>query len=792
MNNITLGGCSPTPLASYLKALGILRLLSAKYPEIRGFWSGERFVLRTKLDRKAIEYFFLNEYEPTALVTPWNGRGGFLEGDDEDGEESSRAGAQMVRAFSSKTVANRFHPLARILRSISGINVVGNLNTARAELKRLKVNEKIKGKDNLSDDEKNAISRQDALVKNIKGHLLQELRNSLPDDVLSWFDTCLALVTDQSSGEKKSVPSPLLGAGGLDGSMDFGVNYLKRINDVFEPDTGRPRESAQEWLNNALLGNLTDSLYSVSAQDKKKVSVGQFSPSDAGGYNADNGFAGEALLNPWNTILQLEGAVLFAASTVRRLEGDSDIYSSLPFTVAPIAIGETVALSDEVPRGAKRRTAEMWLPLWSQPASCRELEAVLREGRITLHGLSVTNGFDCVRAVTSLGFSRGIEQFQRFVFLKRSGDAFFALDKGRFSVRSSAYSNLVEELEGHDHFLSHLHAFVRSKTNSGEWKASARLRSMAKRLDDLLVHALQRDDKRALLEALILLGEIHSSIAFGTTAREKVPPVPRLSKQWAQKADDGTPAFSIAKALAGLHGTSDKSLPLCAQFFPMHPRLSRWKADTDKDKSIKDDPYKGLRICTGTAGSLPHLLRDLLDRRLLLAGKLEMKDKPLDSPAGATLDDVAAFLQNDSMDRRIATLLPGLSLCSVPEEDDRSSGDDSLPAAFALLKLCFTPDSILRSLGVVGQDEHLPVPEGVLAQLGSGHEPDRAIRTAWRRLHASGLNPVFSPGALPSLAGLLPQRVAAALLIPLRYGAYGRLARSVLKKANDSAGNPAA
>jgi CRISPR-associated protein Csx17 len=795
MNEITLGGCSPTPLASYLKALGVLRLLSAKYPEIRGFWSDERFVLRTKLDREAIEYFFLEEYEPTALVTPWNGRGGFLEGDDEDGEESSRAGAQMVRAFSSKTVANRFHPLARILRSISDINVVGNLNIARAELKRLKVNEKTKGKDNLSDDEKNAISRQDALVKTIKGHLLQELRNSLPDDVLSWFDTCLALVTDPSTGGKKSAPSPLLGAGGLDGSMDFGVNYLKRINDVFEPGTGRPRESAREWLNNALWGELTGSLYSVSAQDKKKVSVGQFSPSDAGGYNAENGFSGEALLNPWNTILQLEGATLFAASTVRRLEGDGDIYSSLPFTVAPVAIGETVALSDEVPKGAKRRTAEMWLPLWSRPTTCRELEGVLREGRMTLHGHSVTKGFDCVRAVTSLGSSRGIEQFQRFVFLKRSGDAFFALDKGRFSVRSSAYSNLVEELEGSDHFLSKLHTFVRSKTNSGEWKASARLRSMAKRLDNLLVHALQRDDKRALLEALILLGEIQSSIASGTAARQEVPPVPRLSELWVQKVDDGTPAYRIACALAGMRSGDKLPLPLRAQLFPVHPDLPRWKSDTDKDKDLNDDQYKGIRLHTSTSGSLPHMLRNLLDRRLFLAEKLEMKDKPLDSQAGAMLDDVAGFLQNDRIDRRVAALLPGLSLCDVPREDDRSSGDGSLPPAFALLKLCFTPDSILRNLQVLEQDGHVPVPPGIITKLASGYDPDRVVLTAWRRLHASGLNPVFSPDTLPSLGGLSPQRVAAALLIPLRYGAYGRLVRSVLKISNDSAdsaGNPAA
>ncbi len=778
---IDLDGCSPTPLANYLKALGVLRLLSEQKAELscRAYWRNGTFLLQSpsftgqkEHDRETIRKFFLLEYKPSALVTPWNGRGGFLEGDEEEGVESSRAGAQMVRMFSGETVASRFYPLARILNSIADVGVVGYLNTARAELKRLKAIEKAKGKKNLSDDEKETISRQDAMVKSIKGELLQELRNSLPDDVLSWFDTCLALVTDQSSGGKKSAPSPLLGAGGLDGSMDFGVNYLKRLNDVFEPDTGLPRKNAQEWLNNALFGELTSSLYSTSAQDKKKVSVGQFSPSDAGGYNADNGFTGESLLNPWNTILQLEGAVLFAASTVRRLEGSGDIYSSLPFTVAPAAIGEAVALSDEAPKGAKRRTAEMWLPLWSQPATGRELEAVLREGRITLHGHSVTNGFDCVRALASLGSSRGIEQFQRFAFLKRSGDAFFALDQGRFRVRNSVYSSLVEELDGRDHFLSRLHAFVRSKTPSGEWKASVKLRSLTNQLDNHLVRVLRTDDRKDLLKLLDLLGEIQFALSNSAKAGDAVRPIPRLSEQWVATADDGTPAFRIAKALAGLRGVGEEPLPLRAQLFPVQRKYNRWMTPDANEKA---------RIYTGRKGRLIDTLRTLLERRLWLAEKLEMRDKPLDSAAGVTLEDINAFLRDDGMDERIATLLPGLCLCNIPEDTDKGAGTGTVPAAFAMMKLSLTPDRTLRSLGLLRENNRLPVPAGMLAQLSAGNHDNRAVQIAWRRLRASGVAPIVSLDALPGEDSLSPLRASAALLIPLRYGATGTLARSVLK-----------
>ena len=69
-----LEGCAPRPLASYLKALGVLRLVSAQIdPEARGRWHRERFELITKLDREALERFFLTSYQPTPILSPWNG-----------------------------------------------------------------------------------------------------------------------------------------------------------------------------------------------------------------------------------------------------------------------------------------------------------------------------------------------------------------------------------------------------------------------------------------------------------------------------------------------------------------------------------------------------------------------------------------------------------------------------------------------------------------------------------------------------------------------------------------------
>lgn len=796
MNEIILAGCTPAPLANYLKALGVLRLLAEQDAgfSCKGLWRDGTFVLQSPQftgqidhDRNLLGQFFLDKYQPSALVTPWNGRGGFLEGDD-DGEESSRAGAQMVKLFTSDATTERFMNLSNALRAIASIESVGALNSSRSKLKQLKTNEKAKGKKSLTDGEKEEITQQERLVKETKSSLLQELRNHLPDEVLDWFDTCLALTKDSNDPQSiKSVPAPLLGAGGLDGSMDFGVNYLKRINDIFDPQIGAPRAEATRWLGNALFDDAVNGLISISPQDKKKVSVGQFNPSGAGGSNASQGFAGSPFLNPWDTLLQLEGAVLFSASVVRRLEGSGNIYASLPFTVAPRAVGDAFSVSDESPKGAKRRTAELWLPLWDQPATYAELKGIFKEGRITLHGKPVTDGFNFVRALSELGANRGLTSFHRTAFLKRSGDAFFALDLGRFEVKESPYASLIEELDGKSGFLSKLHRFVRSKTPSGEWRASTALRSLTSRLDASLAQTLTSADRDSVQASLLLLGEIQSALANSKKAVESMPPIPRLSEHWAQMADDGTPAFRIARALAGLKGMADTPLPLRSQLFPVHPRFNNWMEDARKAKGSGNDPACRVRICIGQKGYLPDTLYTLLARRSWLAEQFGMKDRPLDSPAGATLDDIAAFLRSDAMDRRIAELLPGLCLCDIPRDVERSAGHDVVPAAFALLKLCLTPESTLRALHVLGKDDRLPTPPGLLAQLVAGNANNKAVRTAWRRLRASGLNPVFESKALPSLGDVSPRRIAAALLIPLRYGATGALTRSVLHTAKAEA-----
>ena len=56
-----LDGCAPAPLAHYLKALGILRLVAEQADrDARSWWAGDDFRLATRLGREELEAFFLH------------------------------------------------------------------------------------------------------------------------------------------------------------------------------------------------------------------------------------------------------------------------------------------------------------------------------------------------------------------------------------------------------------------------------------------------------------------------------------------------------------------------------------------------------------------------------------------------------------------------------------------------------------------------------------------------------------------------------------------------------------
>lgn len=744
MNQIALGGCTATPLAGYLKALGVLRLLSAKYPETRGAWRGDRFVLTTSLDREGVEQFFLNDYAPTPIISPWSGRAGFLEGDD--GQPSKRKGAVILGRIEA-AAGRRFQQYRRVVSAIRTVPVIQQLDQARASRKRLEALKKSKQFNQTIADQLSEIKRREEDLKNI---LLRAVRSELDDASLPWIDSCFAL-----SGEDRA-PGPLLGSGGNEGSMDFSINHIGYLLELIDEHSDEPTALARRLIANSLFAN-------NCARDSAS-NIGFLDTLASGGANMAAGFEGGSTGNVWDSVLAMEGAILFASLTTRRLESAAFGRPSFPFAVAASFAGHGGLAPKESAR------PELWLPVWSNPATTTEIAVLLAEGRITKGRREARSGMDVLQAIASLGTDRGITAFNRFGFYERRGLGYYiATHLGHFEVTEVATDSwMISDLRQHS-WLDTFRSFA-----TGD-NTPTRFATLHKRLEDgLFAFARERPGKAGGQALLSLLGEIQAALASSSKAREAVRPLPRLSERWVIAADDNTPGFRIAKAVAGLRGLDKESLPISAQLSPVHRRFDQW---------LTPDAGEKYRVFDGIQGNLVSAFPILLGRRLWLAERLGMPDKPLGSPAGATLDDIAAFLRDDRMDTLISTLLAGLALCDIPQDIDRGAGDGAVvPAAFALMKLALTPERTLRSFGALTEGQRLPIPHGMLAQLAAGNHGNRAVVSAWRRLRSSGLSPAFTSSTLPTLAGINPKRAAAALLIPLRFGATAALTRAVLKR----------
>ncbi len=761
VEEVALEGCIPTPLASYLKALGVLRLVGEQAdPDALGWWDDRGFRLSSRLGGEALIDFFLTHYRPSPVLAPWNSGSGFYpdkmsarKGDSQEGP----LGIDPIR-FSE---APRFAPLrdtiAEIRSCLKGLGLAEGMEPER------------------------------------KDDLLQRLRGELNDDALAWLDAAV-LVADGASRYP-----PLLGTGGNDGRLDFTNNFLQRLAGLFDLATGDPKSGTEALLRGALFGESVPHLGSFA--------IGQFAPSGLGGMNSGTGFSGGGVVNPWDFVLMLEGAVLFAASTARRLESTGPGRMAYPFTVRPTGAGAgSTSLEDEGPaRG------EIWMPMWGNPTSLRELRTLLGEGRAVLNGRPARDGLDFVRAVSNLGVDRGISEFIRYGFMMRNGKAFLATPLNRVRVRRNPEGELINELDRRG-WLSAL-----KSASSPSGNAPARFVSLGRQLQDGLFRMAGGEGGEAAVpgnvqRVLITLGRIQRYLASAPKSREALGPVPRLSAEWVRRANDGTPEFLVAVALAGLRAerrdpegeardtvgdgpsqmkpaSAYMDLPMALHLAPLEESLSTpgWNEES--------------REVVWGNGDLPRSLLAVLERRLLKASQEGVWEKPLAGRFGAPLGAVSALLRGSNhLDRRVLGLIPGLSLARTPRslpgaEALEATGGETLPVSYAMLKPFFTAERDLHRVGLLRLTEEggmraVPLTPSLVRQVWAepAFRPERegsllpAVEQRLRRMalvppHRSrtsspDLQENLDPGISPALRGVHSlgidgRRLLVALMVPI-------------------------
>jgi CRISPR-associated protein Csx17 len=724
-DSLALAGCTPEPLMNYLKALGVFRLVAEqKDPSATLSWEQGIAHLGTRLDHDDLCTFLVNDYRPTPVFNPWGGRSGFY-------PDKSETAARDALAAISQAPGARFDLYKQTISAI------------RAVLKRMSVTTK-----------KDLESEQNYL------RLLRSCRNELPDAVLPWMDAVLVL-TDEDC----KFP-PILGTGGNEGSGSYTSTFAQLVVELL---VNRRADSA-----------ITTSLFDEPGAVLSGVSVGQFNPGAVGGPNSGQGFAGGGGVNLWDYLFALEGALLFSGAAVRRLGFDMTDKVAFPFTVNPVAVGYGSAAAVEETSDGSR--AELWVPLWSGQATLAELAQLFAEGRAQVGRRQARNAIEFALAACLLGISRGITAFIRYGLVKRNGLSFFAAPLGRVPVTPRPRARLLADPRLTE-WLERLRSACRDKD-----KTPARYQSVLRNIDRAMFEFATRAQTDAAAEATSLLtvlralGRAERTLAGGLAfCKEKyIRPLQGLSPQWLDQANDKSPEFRLAMALAGVRGEKESVGPLRVHLEPVAlNRACRFEWDNGSTSVVwSNRPLDG------------NLAAAFL-RRQMEAFRTGFPGVPLGALRPARLADVLAFLNEETDDEKLHDLLWGLSTVSWSGSTvDAEPTEVAVPVEFGIPRLLVEPITLTADHGcwkVGGTDA--TVPDSDIFQPLAPAQPEairQCVDRAARRLKSGGWlvvgyrNRRQSGKSLAVVSRVLPHRLLAAYLFPLSRPDLEVIANAVL------------
>ena len=770
-----LKGCSPAPLAMYLKGLGILRIVAEQADaEARGWWQDEQFWLMTKLSREQLEEFFLNGYSPTPFLSPWNKGCGFFKANDpglipleesiaprfttfREGisacrkllDDISRADAA-IRAIKDRTKTNKSFQSEQQreeLRESSAyrqtrktiMDALGDDRHTTAE-ERSDLEQQLATIDRMiSSADKPPTKSQAEKLKKEEGYkrLLREAEKRfkakkevlVPDcrrvwrgKVAGWMK--VAVILDENNEPK--YPS-LLGSGGNDGNFDFTNNAMQRLGELFDlaDEHGKPQPATEELLR--------ESFWSESSRQLGKNSPGQFLPGGGGGPNSDNGADGSPLINPWNFVLMMEGTIPFSARVTRRMSSNAFVSSSAPFVVNSHPAGHASPGNEKDIRG------EQWLPIWSSPATFGDITALLGDARMQLKREIVRRPIDAARSVSRLGVARGIQSFIRYSFLERNGQATLAVPLGRIHVRENPRSHLIDDIAN---WMNRLQRLAR------DTHAPARLVHAERRLADAVFAALTHDNTcerwRLVLESAVDVEAIQvRGIAY------TAGPIPKLKCAWVETIYPPDPNSSearevrLALSLAGAY-SSNPFRSVRHHFLPLQDNGRQYKTS---DKRLADDP----RVVANGRDPVSDLVAIVL-RRFIDAKQEGSKRLPL-HPAmhcGSRLPDLAALIDGHVDLQRVLKLARALMALdwwqwnkseyqNCAPRVHRSKVDEHPEEAWLAIRLASLQGPFKRN----ATEFDIPAEHSMVRRLAAG-DGGAAVEIAERRLTASGLHPPFS------------------------------------------------
>ncbi len=710
-----LNGCAPVPLAHYLKALGILRLVAEQAdPQARGWWIGDTFRLATKLDQDELEEFFIDKYKPTPMFNPWGGRSGFYSG-------SSESTARSVLTAIEKSSDPRFAYYKQIIK------------VARSTIKAVTGGSKPKNNDVVA--------------------LILALKAVVRGKSAMWLDAVASIL---GTGKSGGVVFPaVFGTGGSEGSGSYTSAYMSAIDECL---------LKKKW-NYAIRQSLFAS--NEAPKCRGELAMGQFMP------------AGVAtpwdLLITFEGACLLRSAVVTRSEANGRRWLSSPFYVA-SVSAGYVSSGQIDEYA--LNKGKKMPgRGEQWFPLWQTPMLLCEITQIFMEGRAITKRGHATDGWSMARAISSRGTNHSVYDFIRYGYLQRNNLAtHFAVPLGRFRVpdKISPLLGCLDDLDRYG-WLSKLRNVSRDAKDK---KAPVRLKQAERNLSSALFAVTQKPDDFVHWQVVLFaLSDVEAVMATGSGFR--AGPVPLLRPEWVQAADDGSVEFRLALAFAlqaAAFGKKDERKwpikPVRCHWLPLDDEKESSRFAVNGTGSQARLATKSEVVIYGRSGIEDAIA--LVDRRLVEASQSGQRRLPL-SPAfkaSASPADLAQLLSgNVDLDRTLALArafmaLDGSKWAAHPCPPKTSTKDFYPDDAWLAIRLSMLPWPLPdgRKIGI---------DPTIVRRLESG-DAATAFELARRRLRAAGISTTVHCAAVARETARL---WAAALAFPITPSTAAALVR---------------
>jgi CRISPR-associated protein Csx17 len=660
MEPLYLYGCRHDILGHYLKAIGLLRVLSLcaneanRDPDAEGWWDLDHacFCLRSPkypTKEKLVEFFALH-YRPTGVFAAWN---------KESGCDS--AGAKKLGVNLEWLTANQL------------------------------------SKQVVSAEERKKPANRHKLIGS---EALESYRDAATASVREAMDAVVAPFVNTNSEH------PLFLAKGIAGRAHLWRTHWEYLLVFHKHRTGYEKAAEKVRSHSGTAAQLLKLKEKVKTAEKPLAELLPFESRNGGessskgkgtpffpdaikAYNIGSGWVTENYpFNALDYVLAVEGGFAMRGSVGRTLAANSKRFAAFPFVFD--AGDELVDDGNEV-KGTARA---LWFPLWSRPVTFAELSSFISDAQARLPGKDARFSAEFMRALHSQGVDAGFAGWQEFRFKMMISRVPWVTTgsyvESAFREDATCLNRALHPLD-ESHFLDQFE--IAWKGNKAAARSPHPVRAEINAAMETAVHEATPHN---CLELLATVFRACRQMAISESFRDTLPgkrahffrPLPM--EDWnVLFAKFDHPEFRIARAVASMvgllrqqDGKYSKTLPTFGSILPLNLGPTGWYLATKGDRSHQA-VWSGADLC--------HDLAAVLERRYMDS---LTDDRPaLVSAYGAPLDDVLAFLREELDDHLIARWTEALSFIEwrliKVEEPATSDGEwESLaiPPEYAALR----------------------------------------------------------------------------------------------------------